>query len=133
MLRKSENHKKKSAENLIILYYDGLQFADAKGREQPFPPTTVARFRSETAAAPKDRSAIANINGDSALISFKQMPIAPVEANHDAGHVTSGKIGSLPVKRASLISHFERRQNSAFIGTVKFDRFICEPCRNRSQ
>jgi hypothetical protein len=83
-----------------ILYYDGLEFADAKGREQPFPPTALGRFRSDTAAIAKDRSAIASINGGSALVSFKEMPIAPVEANHDAGNVTRGKIGDLPVEGA---------------------------------
>ena len=92
-----------------ILYYDGLEFADAKGREQPFPPTALGRFRSDTAAIAKDRSAIASIDGGSALVSFKEMPIAPVEANQDTGNVTRGKIGDLPVDRASLISHFERR------------------------
>ena len=92
-----------------ILYYDGLEFADAEGREQPFPPTALGRFRSDTAAIAKDRSAIASIDGGSALVSFKEMPIAPVEANQDAGNVTRGKIGDLPVDRASFISHFERR------------------------
>ena len=92
-----------------ILCYDGLQFADAKGREQPFPTTAVGRLISDTAATAKDRSAIANIKGGSALISFEEMSIAPVEATYDARNVTCGKIGGLPVERASLIGHFERR------------------------
>ena len=59
-----------------ISYYDGLHFADAKGREQPFPPTAVVGFKS--AGAAKDRSLAANIDADRALISFKEMPITQV-------------------------------------------------------
>jgi hypothetical protein len=56
-----------------ILYCDGPQFADVKDREQPLPPTAAVRFGSETGAA-KDRSPVANIDPDRALISFKEVP-----------------------------------------------------------
>jgi hypothetical protein len=56
--------------SIKISYLDGLQFADAKRREQPFPPTAVLGFRSEVGVA-KDRSAAANIDADRALIGFK--------------------------------------------------------------
>jgi hypothetical protein len=61
------------------------------------------------------------------------MPVAPMEANDDAANVTGGKIGIFPVEQASLISHFELRQNSASIDIFELDGFICEPCRNRRQ
>ena len=48
------------------------------------------------------------------------MPIAPMEANDDAGEVACGQIGDLAVERAALISHFERRQNPALLGIVEF-------------
>jgi hypothetical protein len=112
-----------------ILYCDGPQFADVKDREQPLPPTAVVRFGSETGAA-KDRSPVANIDPDRALISFKEVPITPVEANHDAGEVACGEIGGLAIERAALINHFERRQNPALLG-IEFNGFICEPCRDR--
>ena len=67
-----------------------------KDSEQPLPPTAVVRFGSETGAA-KDHSPVANINPDRALISFKEVPITPVEANHDAGEIASGEIGSLAI------------------------------------
>ena len=67
-----------------ISYFDGLQFVDAKDREQPLPPTAVVGFRSEGAGVLKDRSPAANIDVNRALISFKEMPITQVEANHDA-------------------------------------------------
>ena len=78
-----------------------------KDREQPLPSTAVVRFGSETSAA-KDRSPVANIDPDRALISFKEVPITSVEANHNAGQVACGKIGGLAVERAALINHFER-------------------------
>jgi len=98
--------KKGSAE---ILYYDGLQFADSKRRERPLPPTDSSGFKSEATGAPKDRSPIANINRDGALISFKEMPIALVEANHHAGKIACAKIGGLSVERTSLINHLQVR------------------------
>jgi hypothetical protein len=103
-----------------------------KDREQPLPPTAVVGFNSEAGAA-KDRSPIANIDRDRALISFKEMPITPVEANHDAGEVACGEIGGLAVERARLINYFERRQKPVLLGIVEFDGFICEPYRNRRQ
>ncbi|PYK64461.1 MAG: hypothetical protein DME50_13460, partial [Verrucomicrobia bacterium] len=49
-----------------ISYFDGLQFADAKLREQPLPPTAVVAFRSAAGIA-KDHSPAANIDADRAL------------------------------------------------------------------
>jgi hypothetical protein len=112
-----------------ISYYDGLHFADAKDCEQPLPPSAVVGFKS--AGAAKDRSLAANIDADRALISFKEMPITPVEANHDAGEVACGEIGGLAIERAALINHFERRQNRALLDIVEFDGFILELDRNR--
>jgi hypothetical protein len=80
-----------------ILYYDGLQFADPKDREQGLPPTAVVGVNGETGAA-KDRSAVANIDPDSALITLKEMQITAVAANYDARDVACGKIGSLAVE-----------------------------------
>src|SRR5262249_10336284 len=103
----------------------------AKDQEQPLPPTAVVgfnRFNSEACPA-KDGSPIAHI--DRPLIRFKEMPITPVEAYHDAGEVAYGEIGGLAVERAALINHFERRQNPALLGIVEFDGLISEPCRNR--
>jgi hypothetical protein len=67
-------------------YYDSLPFADAKDREQPLPPTGVVAvgFRNE-ASVVKDCSLVTRTDVDRALISFKEMPITLVEANHDAG------------------------------------------------
>lgn len=115
-----------------ISYYDGLQFADVKGREQPLPPTAVVGFNREASAA-KDRPPAAKIDPDRSLISLKEMPITPVAANHDAGEIACGEIGGLAIERAALINHFERRQNPALLGIVGFDRCICEPCRNGLQ
>jgi hypothetical protein len=113
-----------------ILYFDGLQFADAKLREQPLPPNCwLLGFKS--AGVAKDRSPAANIEADSALISFKEMPIRPVEANHDALNVARGEIGGLAVERATLINDFEGRQNPVLLDIVEFDGFIWEPDRNR--
>jgi len=100
-----------------------------KEREQPLPPTIVVRFGSETGAA-KDRSPVANIDPDRAVISFKEVPITPVEAKHHAGEVACGEIGGLAIERAALINHFERRQNPALLG-IEFNGFIGEPCRDR--
>jgi hypothetical protein len=110
-------------------YYDGLRFAEAKNREQPLPPTAVVGFNSEAGAA-KDRSPIANIDPDRALVSFKEMPITAVEANHDALKVACGEIGGLAVERAAVINHFECRQNPALLGIIEFDGSIWQPCRN---
>jgi hypothetical protein len=115
-----------------ISYFDGLQFVDAKDREQPLPPTAVVGFRSEAGVA-KDRSLAANIDANRALISFKEMPITPVEANHDALKVARGEIGRLAVEQTTLINDFEVRQNPVLLDIVEFDRFIWEPDRNRRQ
>jgi len=103
-----------------ISYYDGLHFADAKDREQPLPPTSLVGFRSEAGIA-KDRSPAANIDADCALISFKEMPITPVDANHQAVEITLWEIGGLAVEQAALINDFERRQNPALLDIVEFD------------
>src|SRR5882724_2345916 len=113
-------------------YYDGLQFADVKDREQPLPPNCwLLGFKS--AGVAKDRSLAANIDTDRALISFKEIPITQVEANHDALKVAGGEIGGLAVERATLISDFDGRQNPALLDIVEFDGFIWEPDRNRRQ
>jgi hypothetical protein len=111
-----------------ISYFDGLQFADARLREQPLPPTAVIGFRSEAghiersfAGIAKDRPPAANIDADCALISFKEMPITPVHANHETVKVTRGEIGGLAVERAALVNDFERRQNPALVDLVEFD------------
>jgi len=103
-----------------ISYYDGLHFADAKDREQPLPPTALVGFRSEAGIA-KDRSPAANIDADCALISFKEMPITPVDANHQAVEITLWEIGGLAVEQAALINDFEGRQNPALLDIVEFD------------
>ena len=101
-------------------YYDGLQFADVKDREQPLPPNCwLLGFKS--AGVAKDRSLAANIDTDRALISFKEMQITQVEANHDALKVAREEIGGLAVERATLINDFERRQNPALLDIVEFD------------
>ena len=112
------------------LYYDCLQFAHVKDHEQPLQPTAVVGFYSEAGPA-KDSSPIANIDPNRALISFKEMPITTVKANHDAGKVPCVEIGSLAVERAALINHFERRQNPALLRIVEFDGLICQPCLDR--
>jgi len=101
-------------------YFDGLQFADAKLREQSLPPTAVVAF-SSAAGIVKDRSPAANIDAGRALIGFKEMRSTPVEASHQAVEVTRGEIGGLAVERATLINDFERRQNPAFLDIVEFD------------
>ena len=75
----------------------------------------------------KDRSPASNIDADCALISFKEMPIMPVDANHKALEVARGEIGGLAVEGAALINDFERRQNLALLDVVEFYRFIWEP------
>ena len=112
-----------------ISYYDGLHFADAKHREQPLPPTAVVGFKS--AGVAKDRSLAANIDADRALVSFKEMPITHVEANHNALKVARGEIGGLAVEAATLINDFEGRQNPALLDIVEFDGLIWDPNRNR--
>src|SRR5260370_7452389 len=91
-----------------ISYYDGLHFADAKHREQPLPPTAVVGFKS--AGAAKDRSLAANIDADRALISFKEMQITHVEANHDALKVARGEIAGLALDRPTPTNHFHPHQ-----------------------
>jgi hypothetical protein len=108
-----------------FLYFDGFQSADVKLREQSLAPSAVVRFRSEARVA-KDRSSAVNIDADRALISFKKMPTARVDANHQAVEVAGGKIGGLSVKRAALINDFERGQNPALRDTFEFERFIWE-------
>ncbi|PYK71466.1 MAG: hypothetical protein DME44_07820 [Verrucomicrobia bacterium] len=114
-----------------ISYFDGLQFADAKDRDQPLPPTAVVGFRSEGAGVAKDRSLAANIDANRALISFKEIPIRQVEANDDALKVAVEEIGRLAVEQATLINDFEVRQNPALLEIVEFDGFIWETDRNR--
>ena len=70
---------------------------EANKRKQPFPPTVVVGFNSSAGAA-KDRSPVASINPDRALISFKEMPIPPMETNHDALNIACGEIGGLTVE-----------------------------------
>ena len=77
----------------------------------------------------KDGSPIANIDADRALISFKEMPIAAVEANHDAGEVARGQIGRLAVERATLINHFSsvetlRSSASSILTGLSVNRFV---------
>ena len=113
-----------------ISYYDGLHFANAKHCEQPLTPNCWL-LGVKSAGVAKDRSLAANIDADRALISFKEMPIRQVEANHDALKVARGEIGGLAVERATLIDDFEDRQNPALLDIVEFDGFIWEPDRNR--
>src|SRR5690242_8292552 len=96
------------------LYYDGLQLTDVKLCEQAVPPPAVVGFNRAPGAA-KDRSPIARVDPDRALVSLKEMPITMVEASDDAGQVACRKIGGLSVERAPLIHHFERRQNPALL------------------
>jgi hypothetical protein len=70
-------------------YYDCIHFADAKDREQALPPTGVVGFRNEACVA-KDRRRLRKIDVDRALISFKEMPITPMKANHDGGEGACG-------------------------------------------
>lgn len=85
--------------------YDGLRFTDAKDGKQVLPPTAVVGFNSEAGAA-KNRSPVANIDPDRALISFEEMQIAPVEASNDARDVARREIRRLAVERAAFINHF---------------------------
>jgi len=103
-----------------ILYFDGLQFADAMLREQPLPPTAVVAFSSAAGTA-KDRSPAANIDADRTLIGFKEMRSTPVDTNHQPLEVARGEIGGLAVERAALINDSERRQNPALLDIVEFD------------
>ena len=112
-----------------ILHFGRPHFADAKDRGQPLPPTAVVGFKSSCEA--KDGSLAANIDGDRALISFKEMPITQVEANHNALKVARGEIGGLAVEAATLINDFEGRQNPPLLDIVEFDGFIWDPDRNR--
>lgn len=81
-----------------------------KLREQAVPPPAVVGF-NRAAGVAKDRSPIAKVDPNRALITFKEMPITTVEASDDAGEVACRKIGGLSVERAPLIHHFEVRQN----------------------
>ena len=99
--------------------YDGFQFVHAKRREQPVPPTALVALKSDVGTA-KDHSAAANVDADRALISFKEMPITPVTANHNLGEVARGEIFDLAVARAALIHDFECGQTPALIGIVEF-------------
>jgi hypothetical protein len=110
--------------------YDGFQFVHAKHRARPVPPTALVAFKSDVSAA-KDHSAAANIDADRALISFKEMPITPVTANHNLGEVARGEIFDLAVARAALIDDFECGQNPAPLDIVGFENFIWEPDFNR--
>jgi hypothetical protein len=101
-----------------ISYFDGLQFVDAKDRDQPLPPTAVVGFRSEGAGVTKDRSLAANIDANRALIHFKEIPIRQVEANDDALKVAREEIGRLAVEQATLINDFEVGQNPALLDIV---------------
>ena len=85
----------------------------------------------KSAGVTKDRSAAAKIDADRALISFKEMPIRQVEANHDALNIARGEIGGLAVERATLINDFEGRQNPVLLDIVEFDGFVWDPARNR--
>ena len=87
-------------------YCDKLQFADAKDREQFLPPTAIVGFGSD-AGAVKDGSPVAKIDPDRALVSFKEVPMTPVETYHDAREVACGEIGVLTIERAALINDFE--------------------------
>lgn len=80
-----------------ISYCDSLRFADAKDRKESLPPTAVAGSNSEAGAA-KDRSPVANIDPDRALISLEEMQITTMETSHDAGNVACWEIGSHAVK-----------------------------------
>jgi len=64
--------------------------------------SAIVGFRSQAVPA-KDRSPAPNIDADGALISLKEMPITPVEANHHGGDVARWEIGGLAVERAALI------------------------------
>jgi hypothetical protein len=66
----------RSQEARKISYFDGLQFMDAKDREQPLPPNAVVGFRSEAGVA-KDRSLAANIDANRALIISKKCQLRP--------------------------------------------------------
>ena len=71
------------------LYYDGLQLTDVKLREQAVPPPAVVGF-NRAAGAAKDRSPIARVDRNRALVSLKEMPINTVESSDDAGEVACG-------------------------------------------
>ena len=71
------------------LYYDGLQLTDVKLREQAVPPPAVVGF-NRAAGEAKDRSPIAKVDPDRALVSLKEMPINTVESSDDAGEVACG-------------------------------------------
>ena len=101
-------------------YFDGIQFADANRRDPFLPPTAVIGLRSEPGVA-KDRSPAVNIDADRALISFKEMPITPVDPKHQPLDVARLEIGCLAVERAALINDFERRQNPALLDIVEFN------------
>ena len=86
-----------------ISYYDGLHSANAKHGEQPLPPNCWL-LGVKSAGVAKDRSPAANIDADRALISFKEMPITPVDPKHQPLDVARLEIGCLAVERAALIN-----------------------------
>ena len=93
-------NRKKTAGRLApvskkLLYLDGIQFADAKRREQSLPPTAVVGFRSEAGVA-KDRLPAVNVDADRALISFEEMPITPVDPTTKRSRSRVGKSAVLP-------------------------------------
>jgi hypothetical protein len=87
-------------------YCDELQFADAKNGEQLLPPTVIVGSGSDTRAV-KDGSPVAKIDPNRALVSFKKVPIAPVQTYHDAREVACREIGILAIERTALINDFE--------------------------
>ena len=122
----SKNWARLARASREILYFDGFQSANVKLREQSFPPTGVVGFGNE-ARVTEDRSSAVNIDADRALISFKEMPIPRVDANHHPVEVAGGKIGGLAVERAALINDFELGQNPALRDTSELEGFIWEP------
>lgn len=104
------------------LYYDGLPLTDVKLREQAVPPPAVVGF-NRAAGAAKDRSPIARVDPDRALVSLKEMPITMVEASDDAGEVARRKIGGLSVERApsyiilSVVKTLRSLGSSSLIGS----------------
>ena len=64
------------------LYYNGLQLADVKLREEALPSTAVIGINGMANAA-KDRSPIAKIDPSRALVSLKEMAITTVTTKHD--------------------------------------------------
>ena len=112
----------KRGEVAKALYYDGLQLTNVKLRHQTVPPPAVVRF-NRAADAAKDRSPIAKVDPDRALVSFQEMPISTVEASDDAGEVACRKIGRLSVERApsyiilSVVKTLRSSGSSSLLGS----------------